>query len=192
MDIEWREVVGYEGLYEVSNLGEVRSLARRVGCSGGRTRVRKPRLLYPFMSAKEYWRVTLTDPGGTKKSHRLHHVVATAFLGDRPPGLLALHRDDDKSHNALSNLYYGTHKQNVADATRNGKRRTVVSLGERHGSSRLKEKDIPKILEMRAAGMSGAAIARSFGVHGMTIHGVLRGMTWGWLTGIPNKYAQVA
>jgi hypothetical protein len=47
--------------------------------------------------------------------------VLTAFIGPRPKGRLALHRDDVATHNNLSNLYWGTHRQNMIDAVRNGR-----------------------------------------------------------------------
>ena len=181
---EWRAVVGYEPFYEVSDGGEVKSLARRVGAKHGKTRVRKPHALAPFCDRGGYWAVRLTDAFGIEKHKRVHHVVAAAFLGERPSGLLVLHSDDDRSNNSVSNLYYGTHKQNAADRSANGKWKPGVSLGEHHGQSKLKEKDIPRILEMRDAGVSGARIARRFGVASMTIHDILRGKNWSWLTGI--------
>lgn len=182
--MEWRPVVGYENLYEVSDDGSVRSCPREVGARFGSTRVRKAKLLVPIVYRKDHWRVRLTDSMGIEKVKRVHHLVAEAFLGPRPAGMLVLHKDDDRSRNGVNNLYYGTSKQNADDRSRNGNWKPGVSLGERHGQSKLKERDIPQIIELRAAGLSFGAIGRRFGVAEMTIQDVVKGRTWVWLTGI--------
>lgn len=181
----WRPVVGYELFYEVSDDGRVRSLDRRVGAKSGGTRVRKARELNAIIPTdKDYWKVDLTNEFAVKKRIRLHHLVAAAFLGPRPNGLLVLHKDDDKANNRLDNLYYGTHAQNQADSVRNGKHRTNTPRGEKHWMSKLKERDIPEILQLRKQGVPIMQIAARFGVTDMPIHDILRGRTWSWLTGL--------
>ncbi len=184
---EWRAVVGYEAFYEVSDDGEVRSLPRCVGARFGGTRIRKPKILAQFVYKKEYWKVRLTDASGIQTMRKVHLLVAQAFLGPRPEGMYTLHRDDDRSRNCLSNIYYGTPRQNALDAVVNGKQKPGISLGEKHGSSRLKERDIPEILALRTAGVTFKGIAAKIGVAEMTIQDVCKGKNWGWLSGIPLR-----
>lgn len=111
---DWRAVPGYEGTYEVSETGQVWSFPRQ-GTRGG--------LIAPFVGKNGYLRVGLNkDRKG--QIVMLHQLVALAFHGDRPEGKEVCHRDDDKFNNSASNLYYGTHRENVADMIRNGKRNT--------------------------------------------------------------------
>lgn len=72
-------------------------------------------------------------------------------------------------------------QQNAEDRTRNGIARPGISLGEKHGHHKLTEADIPKILAYREQGVPYRRIAEYFGVTDMTIHDVVKGVTWGWL-----------
>ena len=190
--MEWRLVVGYEAFYEVSDQGDVRSLPRRVGAKDGGTRVRKPHVLRPIVWKNQHWRVRLTDASGVAKERKVHHLVAAAFLGPRPAGMGALHKDDDKSRNCLANLYYGTPAQNTRDKMANGKHRYGISLGEKHGQSRLTEKDIPEILRMREGGMTFRALAAAFDMSEMAIQSVVRGRSWGGSRGSSSSPGAVA
>jgi hypothetical protein len=98
--------------------------------------------------------------------------------------MLVLHKDDNKTRNCPENLYYGTSAQNARDRSANGNWKPVISRGEKHGGSKLRERDIPVILSMRAGGATFRSIADSFGVADMTIQDVVKGRRWGWLTGI--------
>ena len=110
---EWRAIVGYEGRYEVSDQGRVRSLDRvdSRGCKrkGNILRLQpgKPRP-YPY--------VTL----GHSDRRRVHRLVIEAFVGPCPPGTEVLHANDDPSDNRLSNLRYDTRSANILDRVRNG------------------------------------------------------------------------
>lgn len=116
-DERWLPVVGYEGLYEVSDFGRVKSLARNK--SNGVWQA--GRVLRPGPQRRGYLTVSLCDVAGVKKSRRVHRLVLAAFVGECPPGLLVCHRNDVPADNRLSNLYYGTRSENSADAFSNGR-----------------------------------------------------------------------
>ena len=108
----WLPVVGYEGRYEVSDHGRVRNAQTGVIRSlsvgkGLRTRGR----------CSVDWKT-----GGRKKNFLVHHLVLEAFVGSRPDGAYACHRDDDLSNNRLDNLYWGSREDNLADKVRNKNR----------------------------------------------------------------------
>lgn len=113
----WMSAAGFEG-YEVSNLGRVRSYRSPNGRGPLKS---EPRILKPSKWAgKKYVRYGLQAPGGVVWK-RAHHLVLEAFVGPRPTGCDGLHDDDDQDNNALSNLRWGTHADNVEDKIRNGK-----------------------------------------------------------------------
>jgi HNH endonuclease/NUMOD4 motif len=115
----WLPVVGYEGLYEVSDHGWVRSLPR-LAFDGNRWL--KGKLLSPTRigtGGRYYFRVKLWRDG-VERPVRVHHLVLEAHVGPRPAGLHGLHWDDDPLNNHVSNLRWGTDAENQRDTTRNG------------------------------------------------------------------------
>lgn len=116
---QWRPVVGYEGDYEVSNKGRVRSLDRTVVHNSGRTQRRKGRLLATIL-VLGYPRVNLTTPARGARAARIHVLVLEAFVGLRPDGMHGCHNDGDPTNNALSNLRWGTRSENMLDKRKHG------------------------------------------------------------------------
>ena len=117
----WKPVPGYEGLYEVSDFGRVRSLDRRVRCAHGGTRFVRGQVLRPgTMNEYGHVSVMLGRGGG---SRCVHDLVLSAFVGPRPEGFEARHLDTNGFDNRLPNLAWGTKSQNGKDVTRAGKRK---------------------------------------------------------------------
>lgn len=115
---EWRPVVGHEGSYEVSSLGRVRSLDRRVPVRKDKsvTRFARGAVLKPSPTRSGHLQVYV---GGSTAS--VHRMVALAFLGPPPPGKPnALHWDDDPTNNRVGNLRWGSQAENIRDIVRNG------------------------------------------------------------------------
>lgn len=114
MDEVWKPVVGYETRYEVSSLGRVRALPRQHIMPGNRVIVTRFLLLKQDVGgrAKNYKRVQLHNP---PRHAYVHHLMAEAFLGPRPAGVLVLHKDDVGFHNTIDNLRYGDRDENEAD-----------------------------------------------------------------------------
>ena len=112
---EWRTVPGYEGAYEVSSIGRVRSLARL----DSRGRRRAARLLALVTQPSGHLTVALYR-GGVRRTVLVHRVVLEAFVGPCPPGMEACHRNDIPSDNAVSNLRWDTRSGNQLDSVRNG------------------------------------------------------------------------
>lgn len=120
----WLPVVGYEDYYEVSDQGRVRSLDRVVtdDLHGGRRRRIKGRILTPHRGASRrsgYTRVGLMRDG-TRKTGWVYVLVARAFLGPLPEGMVTCHNDGDGTNNALSNLRYDTPASNMQDQIKHG------------------------------------------------------------------------
>lgn len=120
---EWRDIPGYEGRYQVSSIGSVRSLAWTVLVKRGTQLVQKAkkgRVLRQTSSPRGYPCVSLFLDGA-RRTGNVHHLVASAFIGPRPSGMFVLHANDKKDDNRVENLRYGTAKENYEDMAANGK-----------------------------------------------------------------------
>lgn len=117
-DEKWLPIVGYEGVYEVSDQGRVRSLDRMVYAGSNRVRLSLGRIL-SIHHGDKYAKVRL-KLDGTGKTHNVHTLVATAFLGLRPDGMEVCHCNGQPHDNRLTNLRYDTHQANVLERRDHG------------------------------------------------------------------------
>lgn len=115
---QWRDVVGYEGLYQVSNLGRVKSLDRVVQRKLGGPARRKGRVLRSMLSGA--YLVVGLYKGGIKTTIAVHRVVAAAWIGPCSDGQEVCHGPNGKLDNSVSNLSYGTRSSNILDRRRDG------------------------------------------------------------------------
>lgn len=112
---QWLPVVGYEGYYEVSDHGRVRSIDRRV--ADGRTF--RGRMLAHWVRDSGHHIVTLSV-GGAHAQRYVHVMVLEAFVGARPDGYEGCHYDGTPANNRLANLRWDTASANAYDAVRHG------------------------------------------------------------------------
>lgn len=113
---QWRPVVGFEGLYSVSDQGRVRSEPRFVARKDGRKQPIPGRIKKAPVDGKGYPRVALYGPAFPKGAHRtVHSLVMEAFIGPCPDGMEICHNDGDRLNARLSNLRYGTRSENHLD-----------------------------------------------------------------------------
>lgn len=122
---EWRAVVGFEGSYEVSDQGRVRSLPRSItyekntGPSRSVTKFWKGRVLRPG-TVKSGHQLVVLSIGNVKHSKFVHDLVLRTFVGPPPIGTECCHYDGDAANNPLSNLRWDTRLANVQDMVRHG------------------------------------------------------------------------
>jgi hypothetical protein len=117
MEKQWKPVKNYDGLYEVSNFGEIKSL--------GNNKKRREKLLKPGKNSDGYLYVVLYKNGVVKK-FLVHRLVYSAFVGEIPEGLQCNHIDENKENNRVDNLNLMTSKENNNWGTRN--RRAAAAL----------------------------------------------------------------
>lgn len=174
MEEVWRDIPGYEGKYQVSNLGQVKSLPRvttRIERSGKMAfqRIRE-RILKASVNKRGYWYVVLRA-NGESVTREVHTLVALAFLGPYPgPGTQVRHLDGDRLNCKAENLCYGTRSENQLDLYR--------YRGQHH---RLSEADARAIRSRLETGETGRDLAKEFGVCESNISAIKHGRTFAWL-----------
>lgn len=166
---KWRPVLGYEGQYEVSNHGRVRGLDRVVCSQSGHQRFVRGRLLKPTVR-NQYGHLRVVLSG--QKTRTIHSLVAEAFLGPRPHGMVVRHLNGIKTDNRAENLAYGTISQNHRDC---------YEYGGRHGPGKLTREQVLEVKALIRAGVRQTDIAKRFGVNDGTIHQIRTGKTFSYI-----------
>lgn len=170
----WLPIVGFEGRYEVSDLGKVRSLPRMVlKASRAGNQYQYPirgGILSPKIDRRGYKYVGLRSDGRHLHIY-IHQAVARAFLGPVPGGKEVAHGDGDQTNNRLSNLRYATRSENHADKVLHG----TMPRGTSHALSRLSAADVSVIVGSADAQVN---LAKRFGVSQQHISKIKRGHRW--------------
>lgn len=107
MKTEWKPIKGFDGVYEISNVGEVKS---HMGNS--------ERVLHPTDNGNGYLIIGLSK-NKVCKNFYIHRLVAQEFLGEIPPGMVVNHKDYNTKNNSVENLEIITQKQNVMYSVKN-------------------------------------------------------------------------
>ena len=175
MTENWLPVVGYEGLYEVSDQGRVRSLTRCVAMSAGsifEKKTIKGILLTPGDDTHGYKHVVLCRDR-IRKTSKIHQLVMFAFVGPNPSRLLVLHQDGNPANNILSNLRYGTHQDNMDDKVRHGSQ--ARHFGETNPQSKLTVADVVTI---RNGSETQRIVAQKYGINQSVVSEIRSGKAW--------------
>lgn len=155
MSETWKDIPGYEGLYQVSDLGNVKSLDRIVEFSNGRVCTYKGKQLKLRPDKENRYRVNLSK-NSKVKDIMVHILVAKAFIGERPKGFFICHKNGNNQDNTVSNLRYDKPIENLIDNYRYGSKNPNGKLS------------IEQVLEIRKLyetdKYSKAEIARMFNV----------------------------
>lgn len=156
----WRDIGGYAGLYQVSNLGRVKSFH-----NGGR-------ILKSHPDHKGYLRISLSRDDKTKTC-KVHRLVATAFIPNPEDKPEVNHIDGNPRNNHVDNLEWCTASENRRHAYATG----LIPQGENHARAKLTNEQARYIRE-NPDGLTGRELARQFGVDPVTISEIQRGKTY--------------
>lgn len=171
----WLSIRFARGLYEVSSLGRVRSKDRYSPNRWGPI-LRKGKILRSSKDGCGYHQI-LIYVDGNRTSYKIHRLVAETFLGNKE-GMQVNHKDCNKDNNALSNLEWVTHRENMIHAVANGRLHTEKRVFAAQKRRSFSDKEINEIKKLSESGETRTAIAHLFGVKQPTISNILLGKTY--------------
>ena len=169
----WKDVPGYEGLYQVSSLGRVRSVDRYIKYSNGREVFTKGKMLSLTLSkGNERLQVSLCKNGKAEKT-RPYVLVMLAFVGECPDNMEICHINGVKTDDRLENLKYDTRSENRIDNYR---------YGSKNNRGKLSIEDVIEIRKLYKTGdYTQVDIAKMYNVKHYTIGRIIKKETFSWL-----------
>ena len=165
----WKDIPGYEGRYQASTLGRIRSLDRVVVdemYEKKRTRFYRGRILKHSTHPSGHLMVHL----GNSSPQKVHRLVLATFVGPCPDNCEVLHQNGIPSDNRLSNLRYGTRTENIIDVLKQSKK-----------WRRLDVEQVKQIRQELRVNPSASAVAKKLGLRREWVKDVKIGRTFAWL-----------
>ena len=156
----WKDIKGYEGVYQISSEGRVKSLKRKVSCKNGSFRELQEKIVQPLFTKNGYLNLI-----ASKKQFRetlvVHHLVAKHFIGERPEGMYVDHIDRDRTNNRVENLRYVTAQESVIN-------RKITKLNG----------DMVKQIKEMMGHKPQSEIAKLFGISQAMVSSINTGRRW--------------
>ena len=165
----WKAIPGFEGLYEASTLGNIRSLDREITYPNGRTYKYRGKVLKAH-SVNKYGHQILKL--GSQHRKLVHVLVAETFIGPRPDGMEVRHLNGDPTDNRADNLRYGTRSENQRDQ---------YNYGGKHAWGKLDMEQVLQIRDKLAFGHTQKELARLYGVSISRISDIKTGRSFSYL-----------
>jgi hypothetical protein len=177
MNEEWRDILGWEGHYQVSSLGRVRRVkTHKKSAQGGVTKLEYGRINKQQLMRKGYLRVRVSIDG-VLHSAAVHRLVAAAFIGDCPLGYQVNHKNGIKTDNRFENLEYVTQTENVRHSIEMGLRSHLI--GEKGARAKLNNEQVREIKRLLLKNvLTNYQIGQMFGVSKDAISQINTGRCW--------------
>lgn len=180
MEIEeieiWKDIIGYEGLYQISNLGRVQSLDRFIKRKRFSITLREGKELKQTITAAGYLSITLSN-NKIKTTFLVHRLVAIAFIPNPENKPDINHKKGIKTDNRVSEIEWCTKSENLTHAYKIGLREVVNGIKCHY--SKLTEKQVLEIRELYAnSNLNYNSIALIYYVKEQTISSIINKKTW--------------
>lgn len=184
----WKDVGDYEGVYQISNLGRIKSLNRIVDWNGTKKHI-KEKIRVVCLDGLGYYRTCL-NKNGKSKTIKVHRLVAQAFIPNPDNKEEVNHINGIKTDNRVENLEWCTRSENNQHAYKTGLHKPIIhteeaknkisikNRGERNSQSKFKNSDILAIRELRKEGLKHKEIAKRLNISMGVINSVICGISW--------------
>lgn len=167
----WKDIKGYEGFYQISNLGNVRSLQRKAPSGKSVKQIIRKQSI-----DKNGYCVVGLNKNKTQKTYKVHRLVAIAFI-DNPKNLPEVnHKDEDKTNNNVSNLEWCDAKYNLTYGSRKD-----MFVGTKNNNCKLSEqdvKDIRRLYKKRDPKFNSLALGKKYGISHTHILNIIKNKSW--------------
>ncbi len=174
----WKPVVGYEGLYEVSSNGRVKSIDRVLIDRIGREKLFKGRILSTHLDRYGY-PICKLWMGSKGKTSTVHRLVAISFLENENNKPQVNHIDGNKENNSIDNLEWVTNSENDIHAFEIGLRTT--RRGVDCNFTKLTDEVVLSIRDMKKKGATQRHIAQTFNISEGNVSQIINRKRWAWL-----------
>ena len=162
MEEIWKDIKSYEGRYQISNFGRVKSLPRIAYRSTSSFKVSE-KILKSGLDKLGYERIRLGSKAHNDKStYKVHRLVAIAFVDNADSKAEVNHRDSIKTNNRADNLEWSSRKENMQHAAKNNLMKRLA--GEDNPNAKLNKKIVLEMFKLKADGIKNKEIAKTFNV----------------------------
>lgn len=177
----WEDIPDYEGFYQVSSLGRVRSRDRSFVDKKGVTQCHKGQILRSSPTQGKYFTVNLKG-----NVLYIHRIVATVFCEGYFNGAHVNHKNGIKTDNRSENLEWCSQRHNNQHAHETG---LINNRGEKCGACKLAESQVKEIRDLASNGVSPSIIAKKYGISVSNTNHIIKNRTWKHLTNLRVSHA---
>lgn len=175
MEEIWKDIVGYEGSYSVSNLGIVKGLNRVVKYSDGRTYRYGDKLLRLNINKRNGYCCVHLYKNQIRKAEKIHRLVAEAFI-ENPLNLTDVnHIDGNKLNNRIDNLEWSSRSDNMKHGFKTG---LINNTGILHGNNKYSEDQIRQVKQLIGQELASIQIEKLTNVKASTVNAIRKGLQW--------------
>lgn len=165
----WKDISGYEGMYQVSNYGNIRTLKGKI-----------PKVMKPHIDNKGYYRQSFYKDGKSA-TFKYHRLVATTFIKNPDNKPQVNHKDGNKTNNHDWNLEWMTNDENMNHSKENKLRIGKMPTSENHQNSKLTNEQvryIRSVYKKSSREFGGGALSKQFGVTISCINRIILNVTY--------------
>ena len=169
----WKDIEGYEGLYQVSDKGMVKSLGRLVKTSRGNRMTQEKIIGFGFES--NGYKISRLYKNGVQKAIKTHRLVAIAFIQNPDNKPEVNHKDGVKTNNFKGNLEWMTSSENTRHAVKMGLH--TGKIGQKHHSSKISEKDAI-FIKYESNGFTSDELVEKYNITRVQVNAIRSGRAW--------------